>query len=410
MRTQIYFYTLILFLFFPGFAVSQIDNTLYLELVESIPIETDLDNPGIRNTYQVWLEMIDNVRASLDIEQFYISNQKDEPLEDILAAIIKAAERGVKVRIIVDARMYKTYPETVDMLGKQNNITTRIIDFGKLTGGVQHAKFFIIDQQEIFMGSQNFDWRALKHIHEIGVRVKHREIVRCYQDIFDLDWQLTENNDPSEISKLIQFQNYQLPATLHVNDGEQYKITPTMSPKGLILDSTLWDEKQIVDMIEDAKNEIVCQFLTYSPAGRGKTLYPVLDNALRRAAVRGVNVKMIVSDWAKDHPTVDHLKSLSLVPNIQIKFSVLPEWSGGYIPYARVDHCKFLAIDTTKCWLGTSNWEKSYFYTSRNLGIVIKNLNVTQTIKKIFYKSWDSKYTELIQPEIEYEPRKHGEN
>lgn len=409
MRTQIYFYTLILILFSTGFAVSQIDNTSQLELVESIPIETNLDNPDIRNTSEVWLEMINNAKSSLDIEQFYISNQKGEPLEAILDAIIETAERGVKVRIIVDSRMYKTYPETVDMLGLQKNITSRIIDFGKLTGGVQHTKIFIVDNVEVFLGSQNFDWRALKHIHELGIRIKNEELAKFYQDIFELDWKLAETNDKSEIKNILPLRKYVTPIIIPDSHGVEVKIIPTMSPIGLIPDTTVWDEKHIVNLIDGAKTDIQCQFLSYSPIGRDKSFYPILDNALRRAAVRGVKVKMIVSDWSKDHPTVDHLKSLSLVPNIQIKFSIIPEWSGGYIPYARVDHCKFLTIDSTECWLGTSNWEKSYFYTSRNLGIVIKNSKINQTIKKIFFMSWNSQYTELIRPEIEYEPRKHGE-
>ena len=402
----------VIFLFIFGFifpSFSQERGDQYFEIVESIPIETNLDNPDIRNTYEVWLEMIDNVKSSLDIEQFYISNQKGEPLEDILNSIIKVGERGVKVRLIVDSRMYKTYPETVDMLAKQKNITTRIIDFGKLSGGIQHAKYFIVDGEEIFLGSQNFDWRALKHIHEIGVRIRDKNAVKIYQDIFDLDWQLAEKNDPAEISKLIQFKSYQLPETVHGSNGEEMTIVPTMSPKGMIIDSTLWDESHIVAMIDNAKSEVMCQFLTYSPVARGKSFYHVLDNALRRAAVRGLKVKMIVADWSKSHPTVDFLKSLSLVPNIQIKFNSIPEWSGGYIPFARVEHCKFLIIDSSACWIGTSNWEKSYFYTSRNLGIAVKNQIITKTLRGIFYKSWDGSYTELIKPEVEYIPRKHGE-
>jgi len=386
------------------------ENTLTkIELVESIPIETNLDNQDIRNTYEVWLEMINNSKLSLDIEQFYISNQKGEPLEDILNTIIKAGERGVKVRIIVDSRMYKTYPESVDMLSKQKNITTRIINFGKLRGGIQHAKYFIIDREEIFLGSQNFDWRALKHIHEIGVRIKDNPIVQIYQDIFELDWKLAEKNDPNEIERIINFKKYDLRPSAYLSNGEELKIIPTMSPIGLIPDSTLWDENHIVELLDNAKSEILCQFLTYSPVERDKSFYSVLDNALRRAAVRGVKVKMIVSDWSKNHPTVDHLKSLSLIPNIQIKFSSIPDWSGGYIPYARVEHCKFLVVDNSDCWIGTSNWEKSYFYTSRNVGICIHSESITSTLSKIFYKSWEGKYTELIKPDVNYSTRKHNE-
>ena len=128
-----------------------------LELVESIPVETILDNPDIRNTREVWLEMISGARRALDIEQFYISNAPGEALDTIITAIMQAAERGVRVRLIVDSRMYKTYPGTAESLGQRPGIVMRVIDFAKIAGGVQHAKFFIVDGKAVFLGSQNFD-------------------------------------------------------------------------------------------------------------------------------------------------------------------------------------------------------------------------------------------------------------
>jgi phosphatidylserine/phosphatidylglycerophosphate/cardiolipin synthase-like enzyme len=398
-----------LVLFWNILGLCQTTDTSRFELVESIPIETNLDNPDIRNTHDVWLEVFNNAKSSLDIEQFYISNQKGEPLEDIIDAIVNAGARGVHIRIIVDSRMYKTYPETVDMLGKQKNTSVRIIDFGKLAGGIQHSKYFIADGEDIFVGSQNCDWRALKHIHELGVHFKHKEIAKIYQDIFDLDWKLAEKNDPTSITKLLELKSYQLPLPFKGNDGDKIIIIPTMSPKGLIIDSTLWDETQIVKLIDGAKNEVNCQFLTYSPIERNKSFYPVLDDAIRRAAARGVTVKMIVSDWSINHPIIDQLQNLARIPNIQMKFSAIPEWSGGYVSFARVEHCKYLVIDSSACWIGTSNWEKSYFYNCRNLGLIVKNNNIAKQVRFIFYKSWEGKYTKMIQPDIEYTPRKHGE-
>lgn len=379
------------------------------ELVESYPIETTLDDPNIRNASDVWMEMVKVAKHSLDIEQFYISTQTGEPLEDIINEIIAASERGVKIRVIADSRMYKTYPETIDLLNKQKNISARIIDFGKIAGGIQHAKYFIVDGEELFIGSQNFDWRALKHIHELGVRVRNKNIADIFGDVFEIDWKLSGKDNTETLSSIINHKKYSYPITLIGEMNDTISIIPTMSPISAIPDTSVWDETWIVKMIDDAKNEILCQFLTYSPLARDKKYYAVLDNALRRAAVRGVKVKMIVSDWSKDHPTVDFLKSLSLVPNIEIKFSSIPEWSGGYIPFARVDHCKYLVVDSARCWIGTSNWEKSYFYTSRNLGLCIDNKLITQNVKKIFYSSWDSNYTDFIKPEIEYHSREHGE-
>src|SRR5882672_5095592 len=163
---------------------SQVAGYPDFEIVESAPVESGLDNPDVRNAHEVWLEMINGARNTFDCEEFYVSAEKGEPLDEVIEAMKGAAGRGVAVRIIGDSRMHKTYPDPLDMLGKVKNITVRIIDFGKLAGGVQHAKYFIVDGEQIFLGSQNFDWRSLKHIHELGVRISHPGAVAVYQTIF----------------------------------------------------------------------------------------------------------------------------------------------------------------------------------------------------------------------------------
>jgi phosphatidylserine/phosphatidylglycerophosphate/cardiolipin synthase-like enzyme len=380
-----------------------------IELVESVPIETTLDNPDIRDAHEVWLEMIRGAKKTLDIEQFYISNEPNEPLDDILSAIIAAGERGVRVRIIVDARMHNTYPWPADSLATLKDISLRIIDFGKLAGGIQHAKFFIVDGEEMFLGSQNFDWRALKHIHELGLRLKFPQLVRVYSDVFELDWRLAEQNDRASVSRLLKHNRYQIPFHLAVDSSDTLTMSPTFSPLSLISDTTLWDEKQIGRLLADAQEEILLQFLSYSPVGRNKSYYAMFETALRSAAARGVKVKMIVSDWAIETPEIYHLKSLSTIPNIEVRFTAIPEWSGGYIPFARVEHCKFIVVDGRRFWLGTSNGEKSYFYTSRNLGIIIENKRLSERLQQIFFKSWDSPYAQTVRPEKEYKAREHGE-
>lgn len=385
------------------------------EIVESIPVETMLDNPDVRNTQEVWLEMIGGAKRSLDIEEFYISNLAGEPLEQIIRAIAGAAERGVAVRIIVDARMYKTYPETADLLGKQKNSELRLIDYGSLAGGVQHSKYFIVDGAEVFLGSQNFDWRALKHIHELGVRIRSPEAVNVYEDVFQLDWVLAGLSktgkvaDRAAIAAQLHKKRYGAPFRLPEGGNDTLAFFPTCSPIGLIPDSTLWDEKQIVNLIDSAKADVMCQFLTYSPVGRDRGYYPILENALRSAAARGVKVKMIVSDWSKGLPPENYLKSLSVIPNVEVKFSVIPEWSGGYVPFSRVEHCKYLVIDSSQCWIGTANWEKSYFYNTRNVGVSVKNGRITQILRRIFLKGWNGPYTETVKADVQFRARRHGE-
>lgn len=385
-------------------ASSQDHPRAAIELVESVPVETVLDNPEIRNTAEVWSEMILSARRSLEIEQFYISDEPGEPLEAILAEVLAAGERGVAVRIIVDSRMHRTYPESVARLAKGRNIAARVIDFSRLAGGIQHAKFFIVDGEEIFLGSQNFDWRALKHIHELGLRMRHGGLVAAYRDIFDLDWRLAD--DPAAARTAA---SYAAPFAVAGPGGENITLRPTASPLSLLPDTSMWDEPNIVRLIDSARSEIFCQFLSYSPVGRDKSLYTALENALKRAALRGVKVSMIVSDWEKDHPSVDHIKSLSCFPNIRIKFSEIPQASTGYVSFARVEHCKFIVADADAFWLGTSNAEKSYFYTSRNLGVIVRSASLASQVRGVFLRSWDGPYTSAVRTELEYSPREHGE-
>ena len=379
-----------------------------IEIVESTPVGTSLDNPDARNTHEVWLEMIGRADRALDIEQFYISNEPGKLMEDVLAAIYAAADRNVKIRIIVDARMYKTYPASVDSLRQYRNIETRRIDFGGVAGGIQHAKYFIVDGKEVFVGSQNFDWRALEHIHELGLRIHNKGIAATYEDVFNLDWQLSSASPKG--AEQARFTNrYQIPFRIRTGAGDVATVVPTFSPIGWIPDSTSWDEKAIVQVINNAWKTLTLQFLSYSTIARGGGSYLMIDDAIRNAARRGVKVRMIVSDWEKGSPAVRALKDLSSIPNIEVAFTSIPEWSGGYIPFARVEHCKYIVADDTRFWLGSSNCERSYFYSTRNLGVVCESPTLAKTLARIFHRSWDGPYMELITQKGEYKAREHGE-
>ncbi len=266
-----------------------------------------------------------------------------------------------------------------------------------------------MDGKSVFVGSQNFDWRSLEHIHELGLRINNREIAEVYGDIFDLDWQLAADSaKPGKSAPLLQKQ-YRTPIGIAANGGEVSLITPTCSPASCIPDSTLWDERAIIDLINRAQRTLALQFLSYSTRAWGGGTYSRIDDAIRDAARRGVKVRMIVADWEKGSASVSCLKELSALSNIQVAFTAIPEWDGGYISYARVEHCKYIVADDTSFWLGTANCEKSYFYTTRNLGIAGKSPFLAGTLSRIFLKSWNSPYKELITEKGDYKTREHGE-
>lgn len=94
-------------------------------------------------------------------------------------------------------------------------------------------------------------------------------------------------------------------------------------------------------LFAEAKQTLRIQLLTYSPV-KGTHYWPLVDQALRAAAARGVKVQFLVSDWVFKGKGLAHLKSLSLVPGIEVRIATIPEASTGYLPFARTIHSIYL--------------------------------------------------------------------
>ncbi len=380
---------------------------LNYQLVESVPVETNMGIPETGRTLPVWLKMISGARKSIDIETFYFSNKAGEPLEQVVKALEAAAARGVKVRIISDGKFYKIYPATLDRLNRKSHLEVRILNFFDKIGGVLHAKYFVVDGKTVFLGSQNFDWRSFNHIHELGIRITQPRLAALILHIFDYDWNLAVKPvtaaPPAFTPVPDQLQiTPRRPLKLFLKSSP-VEIYPTFSPLKEIPRPLEKDEHAILNLINNARKEVLIQLLTYNPLSH-HTYYDSIDTALRRAAARGVKVKLLVSDWNKRKPGVYYLQSLETLPNIEVKFSTIPPFSGGFIPFARVEHCKFMVVDSNLSWIGTANWAREYFYFSRNLGLVIKSREINSIIRKVFRKSWNGNYAYPVNPVKRYIP------
>jgi phosphatidylserine/phosphatidylglycerophosphate/cardiolipin synthase-like enzyme len=207
-------------------------------------------------------------------------------------------------------------------------------------GGILHAKYFVVDGRETYLGSQNFDWRSLTHIHEIGVRVRDPAATASYARIFALDWELAGGGHLPAMAA-----GQAAPFFPEVAGGGQAVITPVASPRGFLPDPAAWELPRLVALIDGAKRSVHVQVLTYGTTSRDGTPFPDLDDALRRAAARGVEVSLLVSDWDKKKGTVEAVQSLARVPGVTAHFIDIPPWSGGFVPFARVAHAKYMVVD-----------------------------------------------------------------
>ncbi len=392
---------------FVGLILSQSPTTV--ELVETWPRGTTLDHDDIRDTHVVWLEAIEAAKSSIDLAHFYAS---DDPapggksrLEPVVAAIERAAARGVVVRGLFDAKFHKTYPQTIDRLAKSANVTTRLLDLKSITGGVLHAKYFVVDALVTFLGSQNLDWRSLEHIQELGVLVDSAAVAAAFREAFELDWRIAGGEARAE-SNSRAADGF----PLRSGDGASaFTITPVYSPAALAPDPRLWDLPRIVALIDGAKTTVRVQLLTYRMTNRDGTYFEELENALRRAAARGAKVQLLMADWCMRKGTIEGLQALEPLANVEVKLVTIPQDPAGFVPFARVIHSKYLAVDGRAAWIGTSNWEKDYFEESRNVGLVIEGGPVPSRLDAYFQDGWNGPYAKAVDPCATYTAPRIGE-
>ncbi len=376
--------------------------------VESVPVETQLDLPELPDAPEVWLDLVQGARRSLDIFSFYVCPAPDSAgaLTPILQAAEERARQGVAVRLLSDAKFHKTYPETHDRFQTLPGIEARLFDGRQAWGGgVLHAKGMIIDGERFFLGSQNWDYRALSHIHELGAVVNHPDLAADMARIFAIDWALSGSELAPDRGEHPGHEPVFAPARrLTTPTGAECQAVLAASPPQALPAGVPWDLPLLVDQIDAAQERVRLQMLSYNPGDRDGGYWSELDQALRRAAARGCEVQVILANWSKRHYMLPHVQSLAVMPHIEVRFTNIPEWSGGFVPFARVEHAKYATCDGRALWLGTANGSRDYFHQSRNVSLFLRGEGATTEADAFFEKSWSSPYAETVDPCAAYEP------
>ncbi|MBB4815240.1 MULTISPECIES: phospholipase D-like domain-containing protein [Pseudomonas] len=367
------------------------------ELVHTVPVDTALGTADLRQPGPVWIELFDGAKNTIDIGQFYAADHPGSVMDKVIDHLEAAGKRGVKIRFLMEEKGIKlSEGSTLERLRAIPNLTFRVMPYGQVSGGIIHAKYMIVDARQAFVGSQNFDWRSLEHIHETGLRISDATVVGQVQAIFDQDWQAQQ--------ALAEHRPVPLPATgqAPVRTGNYLVASPQRyNPPG-VGDSQL----ELPRLLAEAKKEVRVQLLDYAPLSYGpdntRPYYAVIDNAVRAAAARGVSIKLMVSNWNTDKLELPYLKSLAVLPNVQIKIVTLPEAKQGFIPYARVIHSKTMEIDGQLAWVGTSNWLGGYLDNSRNLEVVMRSETMAKRVGDLHRQLWDGPYARALNVTDEY--------
>jgi phosphatidylserine/phosphatidylglycerophosphate/cardiolipin synthase-like enzyme len=254
-------------------------------------------------------------------------------------------------------------------------------------GGILHAKYFVVDDRDAFFGSQNFDWRALEHNYELGARVREPAVVAGLAAIFATDWARAGGEPAPQLRVPEAHGGIALVAS-----------PPELNPPGVA-----WDLPRIVALLDGATRTVTVEALGYRADVDGNP-WDELEAPLIRAAQRGVTVQLLFADWAKRPRSIIGLQKLARIPHVEVRLTTIPVASAGFIPFARVTHAKALVVDGVRGWLGTSNWEKDYFYNSRNVGVILDDVRLAGQLARFFATLWQSPYAVAVDPDAHYAP------
>uniref|UniRef100_A0A663N595 5'-3' exonuclease PLD3 n=1 Tax=Athene cunicularia TaxID=194338 RepID=A0A663N595_ATHCN len=339
-------------------------------LVESIPEGVTFGNGSVPNpsTFSTWMNLLGTVTHSLDIASFYwtMTNEDTrthEPSaaqgEQILRELLQLPQRGITVRITVSRPSAKSPLNDLRAL-EQSGAVVRIVDMPRLTGGVLHTKFWLVDGTHLYLGSANMDWRSLTQVKELGVAVYNCScLAEDLGKIFEAYWALGTPGAsipvPWPASYSTPF-NMETPLELKLNDTDA-AVYFSSSPPALCAAGRTQDLSALLSVIDAAEAFVDVAVMSYLPTtefSHPQRFWPAIDNRLRKAVFeRRVKVRLLVGCWQHSRDTMfPFLKSLAAIADNQTHYSVavrlfvVPASAAqAQIPYARVNHNKYMVTE-----------------------------------------------------------------
>ncbi|MCY0887647.1 MAG: phospholipase D-like domain-containing protein [Alicyclobacillaceae bacterium] len=271
-----------------------------------------------------FVHAIDKATKSIDVEMYLVTDHKVE------RALIAAAKRGVRVRVILDKE-----PEglTGDAIKAYQLFTSHGIPvhYAPSRFTFDHAKTMVVDDKIAFVGSANFTYYGLDKNREYDVETSNPAVVQAVADVFRADW-------------------------ANQRAGMKPRRTLVLSPMSQSdFLSLIAHAKRILDMEEEE-----------SPN-------PAISHALIQAAKRGVHVTLLEADTSSNRSGVGaYILSELASKGVTVKIVEHP-----YL------HAK-LVISDNDVFIGSENFSTTSLKDNREVGVIWKNPSFLPTLNRQF--------------------------
>jgi len=126
------------------------------------------------------VQAISESKSSVDIAIFNFTSH------NLRAALVKAKKRGVKIRVIADAKQMENDEHSLIGTLMQEGFEVKLL---KQQGqGIMHNKFAIFDKKLLSTGSYNWTESAEHKNYENVLFLSSQDVIKAYQKEFDELW------------------------------------------------------------------------------------------------------------------------------------------------------------------------------------------------------------------------------
>jgi cardiolipin synthase len=305
---------------------------------------------------------IDRLAADIDsakhhVHLLYYIFAADQATQPVIDALARACARGVTCRVLVDAlgsrKLVKKLRPCLEAGKVQVHEMLRTGPFRRLSVRSDlrnHRKIAVIDGRIAYTGSQNLISPVFKEgitYEEMVVRVTG-PVVLAFQYVFAGDWYLE---------------------TEHVLDDPAIFPGPVLAgsvaaqvlPSGPTF-ATLSNQRVIVALLHGARRRIVMTTPYFIPDAP-------LQNALQLAALRGVEVHLIVSE-KEDQFLVGQAQKSYYEDLLEVGVNI-------HLFQKKFLHAKHLTIDDDVALIGSSNMDIRSFVLNAEISLLIYDRQVT---------------------------------
>jgi phosphatidylserine/phosphatidylglycerophosphate/cardiolipin synthase-like enzyme len=279
------------------------------------------------------LDAINAATKSLRIKMFLFSDPA------LLAAVIAAHHRGVKVRVMLNPARRGGEPENEATRRKLEKVGVTVIDSNPAFV-VTHEKSMVVDDGTAFVKSLNWETKNLTETRDYAVVTAHDDEVKEIIDCFEADWH-RKKFDVGDQPRLI-WCNY---------NGRD----------------------RIAEFIDRAKDTLFVQNERYQDA--------IIIERLVRAVRRGVKIHVMARapHTLKKEKLVEGVGGIRILDDVGVKVHTLKHLKL---------HAKMLLADGKRAIVGSINLTPGSFDSRRELAIEVDDKQIVKRLHHVARHDW----------------------